>query len=155
MTDTKPVLLYDGHCALCNWAVRMVLRADRGGSFSFAPLHGEFADAVIARYPSLLGTDSLVLVEDAWPAASRGGTGEGTPESGDSGEARVHVRSDAVLRSLDLLGGGWRLLRVFALIPRPIRDWAYDLLARWRYRLFGRFETCPVPPPEVRDRFLD
>ena len=49
----------------------------------------------------------------------------------------------------------WHLLTVLALIPRPLRDWAYDVLARRRYRLFGRLDACPVPPPDVRDSFLD
>jgi predicted DCC family thiol-disulfide oxidoreductase YuxK len=66
----------------------------------------------------------------------------------------ISVRSEAVLRALRRLGGAWSLLSVFAVVPRPVRDWAYDLFARWRYRLFGRYDTCPLPPPEVRDRFL-
>lgn len=131
-----PVLLYDGYCGFCNRAVRLVLRVDDRGLFRFAPLHGEFADRVIRRHPGLRGVDSLVLVE---------GAGDLTG---------VHVRSDAVLRAMSLLGGAWRILLFFALVPRPVRDWAYDLFARWRYRIFGRYDACPVPPPEVRDRFL-
>ncbi|MGD8728874.1 MAG: DCC1-like thiol-disulfide oxidoreductase family protein, partial [Gemmatimonadota bacterium] len=106
---------------------------DDEGRFRFAPLHGDFATGIVARHPGLEGIDSLVLVKE-------GGS--------------VAVRSDAVLGSMRLLGGAWRLLLVFALIPRPIRDWAYDLFAGWRYRLFGRYESCPVPPPDVRNRFL-
>lgn len=128
-----PVLLYDGYCPFCNWAVRLVLRADRRGLFRFAPLEGDFAAGVMGRNPELAGIDSLVLIDE---------------------DGEVAVRSDAVLRSMRQLGGGWRLLLVFTVIPRPIRDWAYDLFARWRYRLFGRYESCPVPPPAVRDRFL-
>lgn len=138
MEPTGPVLLYDGHCGFCNWAVRMVLGADRQGRFRFAPLDGELASSVLSRNPGLRGVDSLVLVE---------GT-DAAPEA-------VYVRSEAVLRSVRLLGGAWRLLLVFAVVPRPVRDWAYDVFARCRYRLFGRYETCPVPPREARSRFLD
>lgn len=128
-----PVLLYDGLCPFCNWAVRLVLRADRRRLFRFAPLDGAFAADVIRRHPGLQGVDSLVLVESG---------------------AEVLTRSDAVLRSFRLMGGPWSPLLVFAAVPRLFRDWAYDAFARWRYRLFGRYESCPVPPPDVRNRFL-
>jgi predicted DCC family thiol-disulfide oxidoreductase YuxK len=67
----------------------------------------------------------------------------------------VWVRSEAFIRVGQHLGGGWRLLTAIALIPRPVRDWAYDAFARRRYRIFGRFEACPIPPVGVRSRFLD
>ena len=133
-----PVLLYDGLCGFCDRAVRWVLRADRSGLFRFAPLQGEFAEGVMGRHPELAGVDSLVLVESV----------EGDDE-------RVSARSQADLGIVRLLGGAWRMLLVFRVVPRPIRDWAYDLFARWRYRAFGRFNACPVPPPEVRGRFLE
>jgi len=143
----RPVLLYDGLCGFCDRTVRWILRVDRRGLFRFAPLQGEFAAGVIARHPGLAGVDSLVLVE-------RGRTTrEKAPLDGPA--ERVSVRSVALLRTVGLLGGAWRLLLVFWLIPRPIRDWAYEVFARHRYRVFGRFESCPVPPPEVRGRFLD
>jgi predicted DCC family thiol-disulfide oxidoreductase YuxK len=118
--------------------VRALLILDRRGVFRFAPLDGAFARGVLAGHPELSGIDSVVLVEGA------GGR-----------EERCYVRSDAFLAILRHLGGAWRLLGVFAVIPRPIRDWVYDAFARWRYRIFGRFEACPVPPAEVRARFLD
>ncbi len=134
----RPVLLYDGVCALCNGAVRFMLRSDRRGTFRFAPLEGEFARGVLARHPALRGVDSLVLVE---------------PESA-TGREIVTVRSDAVLRVLAILGGPWRLALAARWLPRPLRDLGYDLIARHRYRVFGRYDTCPLPPPAVRDRFL-
>lgn len=139
VNDDGPVLLYDGVCRFCDWAVRLLLRVDRRGVFRFAPLQGELAAGVLARHPALRAVDSLVLVE---------APGQQATES-------VSVRSDAFLRTLKHLGGAWRLLVVLAVIPRPIRDWAYDVFARQRYRVFGRFDVCPVPPPEVRERFLE
>ena len=141
MNDLRgPVLLYDGHCGFCDGVVRVLLRIDRREVLRFSPLQGEFAREVLGQNRHLKDVDSLVLVDG--PGA------DGTIE-------RVSVRSDAFLRTLRHLGGIWKVLLVLSLVPRPLRDWAYDLFARHRYRLFGRYEACPIPPPEVRARFLD
>lgn len=104
----------------------------------FATLQGEYAKSVLSSRPALEGIDSLVLVE-----------------TDEAGVARVLLQSDAVLRIAAYLGGGWRLFGVFRLVPRPLRDWAYSVFARFRYRLFGRYDACPLPAPEVLDRFID
>lgn len=137
MNEQAPVLLYDGVCALCNGAVKTILRFDKVGTMRFAALDSDYGAAVAARHPELADIDSLVVVDDP------GGPAE-----------RVHVRSDGYLRILTYLGGPWRLLRVIAVLPRPVRDWCYDLVARTRYRIFGKYDTCPLPPPAVRTRFL-
>jgi len=131
------VLLYDGVCGLCNHAVRFILTRDRCGEMKFAPLQGEFARLVVARHPGIAAVDSLVLV------ARGSGNGE-----------RVWVRSDAALEIARYLGGGWRLTRIFRLVPRVLRDWVYDRVAGSRYRLFGKHGFPPPPPAGVRDRFL-
>ena len=133
-----PVLLFDGLCGFCDRTVQLVLRFDRRGVMRFAPLEGEFASAVLDRHEGLRAVDSLILVEP----------------SVDGGPARVHVRSEAVLALGRYLGGPWRALAVLRLVPRPLRDWAYDLFARHRYRVFGHYSACPIPPPETRARFL-
>jgi predicted DCC family thiol-disulfide oxidoreductase YuxK len=132
LPDSHPVLLYDGVCALCNGWVKLVLRFDRRASFRFAPLDSPAGRLRLAAHPALAGLDSIVLLEDD----------------------RASVRSTAVLRIFARLGGLWRLLLIGYLIPREIRDSLYDVVAHWRYRIFGRHETCPLPPAEVRDRFL-
>ena len=134
-----PVLLYDDLCGFCDRTVQLVLRADRRGTIRFAPLQGEFATSVLERHALLRGVDSLVFIEP-----------------GDEEEiGNFHVRSGAVLRIAWHLRGAWRVLVVFRLVPRPFRDWAYDVFARHRYRMFGRLDACPIPPPEVRSRFID
>ena len=132
MADTAPILLYDGVCALCNWAVKLVLRFDRRGTMKFAPLDSPIGRSLLARHPALTTVDSIVLVS-------------GT---------RASVRSTAVLEIARYLGGVWKLFAVGYLIPREIRDSLYDVVAYWRYRFFGKHATCPLPPPEVRGRFL-
>ena len=66
----------------------------------------------------------------------------------------VFVKSDAAIKLSGYLQGGWKLLSLFRIIPRPIRDWAYGVLARNRYRWFGRYDQCMVPSEEIRDRFV-
>jgi predicted DCC family thiol-disulfide oxidoreductase YuxK len=104
----------------------------------FAALQGEFAGRIRERHPELRNIDSLALVRFC----------------GKSDE-QVFVRSEAVLRVAAYLGGIWKLLLISRAIPGSIRDFLYDLLARHRYRLFGRTETCPLPQPAIRSRFLD
>jgi predicted DCC family thiol-disulfide oxidoreductase YuxK len=133
-----PVLLYDGLCGFCDGTVQFILRHDRRGTLRFATLQGDFARGVISRHPELDGVDSLVLVErDA------------------SGVEQVRVRSNGALHVARYLGGAWHLARVTAIVPRFIRDAAYDGFARMRYRVFGRHDSCPIPSPEQRARFID
>ena len=136
--DVAPVLLYDGVCGFCNGAVRTILRLDRRGTLRFAALDSDFARAVIDRHPSLEDVDTVVFVDNP----------------GQAGE-RVSVRTAAGLRVVGYLGGPWKLLLVVGLIPRRVRDWFYDRFASVRYRVFGKYSSCPVPAPEVRARFLD
>jgi predicted DCC family thiol-disulfide oxidoreductase YuxK len=72
-----------------------------------------------------------------------------------TGGEHVYTRSTGALRTARYLDGAWPLTRGLLVIPRPIRDWAYDLFARWRYRLFGRYDSCPIPSPDQRTRFID
>lgn len=132
-----PVLLYDGVCGFCNGAVQTILRFDRDGSLRFAALDSDFAREVIDRHPSLRDIDSVVFVENP-----------GLPDE------RVSVRSAAALRVADYLGGPWKGFLVAGAIPAPARDWLYDRFAAVRYRVFGKHDTCPIPPPEVRARFV-
>jgi predicted DCC family thiol-disulfide oxidoreductase YuxK len=128
-------LFYDGSCALCHGAVRFLLAEDpEGRAFRFAPLDSAaFRSAAAAETRATL-PDSLVV------AASDG---------------RLLTRSAGVLHLLQRLGGVWRILAVLGrAVPRPLRDGAYDLVARVRYRVFGRKdEACPLVPPALRARF--
>lgn len=133
-----PVLLYDGACGFCGTMVRLVLRHDRRGTLRFAALGGAYARGVVERCPELAAADSMVWVERP---------GAGNPE-------RVLVRSAAALRVARYLGGCWRLLLPLRVVPRPLRDAAYDLLARHRHRLAGA-AACVVPTAEESARFLD
>jgi predicted DCC family thiol-disulfide oxidoreductase YuxK len=127
------IVYYDGVCALCNRFVRWALRRDRRRRLLFASLDGESATRLRRAFPETRDVDSIV-VRDA---------------------DRVFVKSNAILAIAHELGGIWRLSAVLRLIPRPLRDWGYDQIAARRYERFGRLESCPLPAPDERDRFLD
>jgi predicted DCC family thiol-disulfide oxidoreductase YuxK len=133
-----PVAFFDGECNVCDWSVRFLLAHDRRGELHYASLQGETAAALMAERPDFpRGVDTLVVAEPL-----------------PSGEIRLHTRSDGVVRALQLVGGApWRagLLRV---VPRPLRDLAYRLLAGNRYRLFGRKDACTLPTPAQRSLLL-
>jgi predicted DCC family thiol-disulfide oxidoreductase YuxK len=133
------VLLYDGLCGFCDGTVQFILRHDHKKTLRFATLQGDYARGVFARHPELAGVDSLVLVE----------------RDPSSGSERVFVRSAGALRVAKYLGGAWHLARVIAIVPRFIRDFGYDSFARVRYRVFGQYNSCPIPTPEQRARFID
>ena len=136
---SNPVLLYDGLCGFCNRGVQQVLRHDRRKNMMFAALQGDYGKSILTRHPELNGIDSLVFVEPLDFAYLE----------------QVFVRSDAALRLASYLGWPWKLALAAYLIPRPVRDFLYDQFAKRRYRWFGKYEMCMLPPPEVRERFLD
>jgi predicted DCC family thiol-disulfide oxidoreductase YuxK len=133
-TQGRPVLLYDGVCALCNGMVKFVLRHDRDGVFLFAALASDPACQLLGANASV--QDSVAVVLHPF-----------TPRQ------IVLRRSDAVIEALRLLGWSWSA-RLLAVVPRWLRETGYGVVARVRYRLFGRYEVCPLPSPEVRARFL-
>jgi predicted DCC family thiol-disulfide oxidoreductase YuxK len=139
-TDHGPTwVLYDGLCGLCDSAVGFLMRRDRRAALRFGALQGPSAAEVRSRHPELPPMDdTFVLVE----------------RPGEAGE-RVRVRSDAALRALELLGGGWRLAAALRVVPRPLRDAIYGFVARRRTRWFGRRDACRIPTPAERARFLD
>jgi predicted DCC family thiol-disulfide oxidoreductase YuxK len=132
--EDKPLLLFDGVCNLCNRSVQFVIRHDRGKVFRFASLQGTAAARALEPFGGGGATPGSVLL-------IYGG--------------RLYTRSEAVLKTIQLLGGAWRLAGVFRVLPRPLRDRLYDWVARNRYRWFGKRDACMVPEPGLRDRFLD
>ena len=134
------VLLYDGVCALCNGMVRFLLARDRDRRFRYAALQSGFARAALASYgedPAALS--NMFLLQSF-----------GRPEQ------RCLRRSRAALAALRRLGGGWALAaRLLSVLPTFLLDAVYRVIARTRYRTFGRYDSCPVPAPEHRDLFLD
>lgn len=130
--EQPPIVFFDGVCGLCNRFVDFLIRKDRAEVLRFSPLQGETARQVLGA-PGEASMNSVVLVE------------------GD----RVFVKSTAALRIFCRLGGVWSLLWIFRWVPVPVRDGVYEWIAKNRYRLFGKKDTCRIPSPEERARFLD
>ena len=143
MSDGSALLLYDGTCGFCAESVQFVLRHDRRRrALRFASLQGPTGSDVRGRHPALETVDSVIWYE---PAAPGGG-----------GREVILVRSSAVLHVLRYLGGAWRLLAwLGALVPRPVRDGAYDFVARHRHKLVRGAPMCVIPTEEQRPRFID
>lgn len=127
------VVLFDGHCKLCNGWARFLIRHDRQRRVRLASVQSVEGQAILAWGGLPLERfDTLAYVE----------------------EGQLLVRSTAVLRVLAQLPWPWRALAWLRLCPRPLRDWCYDRIALNRYRLFGRYPTCLLPNPDHEQRFL-
>jgi len=137
---THPILLYDGVCGLCNRVNQFVLRRDADGIFRFASLQSALALRVLQRHgesPQDLDTFYVIV-------------------NPDQPDEYLRSRSDAAIFVMQTLGGFWRALgAIVKLVPKALRDWVYRLIARNRYRVFGRADTCFLPQPRYRERFLD
>lgn len=129
--STGGIVFFDGVCGLCNQFVDFLLVRDRRGWLRFAPLQGRTADAQLPAGRVSADPDSIVYVEDG-----------------------MQDRSTAVLSAVSRLGGAWSFVALLGLVPRPIRDWVYDVVATHRYRWFGRREQCRLPTDAERAAFL-
>ncbi len=127
------ILFFDGYCSLCNSSVDQMVRWDKKGVLKFASLQGETAKRLLPN-PASAGNDPDTVLY------LRGG--------------QIHDRSTAILLSLKDIGGVWALLSVFLIVPKPLRDLVYRFVARIRYRVFGRRDTCRIPTPLERERIL-
>ena len=136
----NPIILYDGVCGLCNRLNQFVLKRDRNDCFRFAALQSEFAGRVLERHgvsPQVLDTMYLLL-------------------NYSQPDERLVSRSDAAVQILEQLGGVWRALAsIVQRLPRWFRDKAYNVIARNRYQLFGKYQTCQIPDERYRSKFLD
>lgn len=128
----QPILFFDGSCGFCTRSVQWVLRHDRRTTLRFAPLQGQtYAALDLPGKPTDMS--SLVLLRDGV----------------------LFTRSSATVRMLPLLGGIWPLIGALLwLIPKPLRDWGYRLVARNRYRIAGRADACALPTPDQSARML-
>ena len=126
-------MLFDGVCNLCNSMVQFIIKRDPKGKFTFASLQSEAGQAILNK--SGLPTKyfaSLVYIH----------------------QSKYYVKSTAVLHVARALGGAWQLLYIFIFIPKPLRDFIYNVIAKTRYKIFGKRTVCMVPGEDVEGRFL-
>jgi len=132
MTE-HPIILFDGVCNFCNSAINFIIQRDKKRIFRFAALQSNAGQQLLQQYHfSTTDLNSFVLIFDG----------------------NAYKKTDAALHIASLLGGAWKLARVFKILPAPVRDVAYNLIANNRYRWFGKKEHCMIPTPEVRNLFL-
>ncbi|MYE88805.1 DUF393 domain-containing protein [Candidatus Poribacteria bacterium] len=132
VAQEPPIIFFDGVCGMCNRFVDLILQIDNKGVFRFAPIQGETAKHLLPPLSEAPQEWSMFYLD----------------------ERGIHKESDAFLEVYRHLGGTWRLLSLLCLVPRGVRDFAYRTVARNRYRWFGQRDTCRIPSPEERCRFL-
>lgn len=125
------VIYFDGVCGLCNGFVDFVIRHDRREAFSFSPLQSDYARA---NLPSQFTQDLKTIVVQI--------------------DGKIYKKSEAVLKVLATMGPPWSFVGIFKLLPASVADAAYDMVAENRYRIFGKKESCRLPSPEERRRFI-
>jgi len=132
------ILLYDGVCGFCNSTVQLIIKHDKKKTMHFAAIQSAFAQRLFEHHPLLKEIDSLILIDQTDPA-----------------KELLFIRSTGALVVAGYLGGWWNIFQITWIIPRSVRDFAYDLFAKYRYSLFGKYDSCLLPPAEVRSRFID
>lgn len=131
--DDRPVIIFDGYCVLCSRSAQFVLRHDRRGTYRLLAAQTPLGDALYVHYGlDPQNYESMVLIADGVPA----------------------FKSEAGVRIAQGLGFPWPLAAIIRVLPRRWRDRLYDVLARNRFRIFGRRDTCYLPDPRYADRFL-
>lgn len=129
----KPLVLFDGVCNLCNASVQFIIEHDPEGKIMFASLQSERGQAILQHLGMKMDDfDTFIFIE----------------------KGVAYIRSTGILKEIRYFRGLWRFLYVFIVIPRPIRDFFYNIVARNRYRWFGKKNECWLPTPELKMRFL-
>lgn len=127
------IILFDGICNFCNSNVQFIIKRDPHGYFKFASLQSNIGQKLLKKYGIQNDMDSFVLIENN----------------------HYYLKSSAAIRVFKHLNGLWSFLYIFHFIPTPIRNFFYDIIAKNRYKWFGKRESCMLPSKEERQRFLD
>jgi predicted DCC family thiol-disulfide oxidoreductase YuxK len=131
--DTQPIILFDGVCNYCNSLINWLIKADKKKVYRFATIQSEAGQALLKTYGlEEAAVNSFIMI--------RGG--------------KAYQKSTAALKVMDGLPWYWKEVQVLRVVPRFLRDEIYDFIARNRYKWFGKRDTCMMPTPELRDRFL-
>ena len=132
-TESKhKIILFDGVCNLCNTSINFVIKNDKKRVFRFAPIQTNFGKTTLKKYHiNTKDTDSIILID----------------------EDKNYIKSTAALYIAKELSGAYPLLFCFMIVPKFIRNWIYDFVAKNRYKWFGKKVSCMIPTPELKDKF--
>ena len=136
--ESQAIVLYDGVCGLCNRGVQFLVKRDSRDRLQFASLQSDFAAGLLRQH----GLDHEDL-DTVYAVLSYGKPNE-----------TLLAKGDAVLFFATAIGGIWNMVRVGRIVPRPVRNWLYDFIARHRYQVFGRSESCMLPNPKQKHKFI-
>jgi predicted DCC family thiol-disulfide oxidoreductase YuxK len=132
--DDRPILIFDGNCVLCSTFVQFILRVDKKRRFRLMPAQSPLGAALYKHFDlAPVDYETNILLEDG----------------------RAWLKSEGSIRIFERLGFPWSLMSIGRLLPRPVRDWLYEIIARNRLRWFGVRQTCYLPDPSQADRFLE
>ena len=132
MAFMNSIILCDGECNFCDHSVLFIIKRDKKALFKFASIQSEAGQEIIKNYHIPSQIDSVILIE----------------------KGNYYYQSTAALKICKHLKGAWKLFYILILVPKPLRDFLYKIVARNRYKWFGKKEACILPPPEIRKRFL-
>lgn len=138
-SESEAIVLYDGVCGLCNRSVQFLLKRDRYDRLRFASLQSELAARLLNRH----GIDNKDL-DTVYAVLNYGEPNE-----------TLLAKGDAFLFFAGVIGGVWSVARMGTIIPRSVRNWLYDFVARHRYQVFGKSDSCMLPDPKQRHKFLE
>ena len=132
--DFNNIIIFDGVCNLCNASVQFIIKRDTKGIFKFLPLQSDKTHKILQQFNiDFKNIDTVILIKDN----------------------NIFGRSDAALEIVDSFDYPWKAFYFLTIIPKFVRDWVYDIIARHRYRWFGKRETCMIPTDDIKTRFLD
>ncbi|WP_191090658.1 thiol-disulfide oxidoreductase DCC family protein [Niallia endozanthoxylica] len=126
------VILFDGECNLCDRSVQFIIKRDNKALYKFASTKSDAGQKLLRKHRVPVDLDSFILVEGN----------------------KCFYKSTAALRVCKNLKGGWKLLYGLLIVPKPVRDYVYGMVAKNRYKWFGKMDSCMIPSPEIRKRFL-
>ncbi|OIJ19289.1 thiol-disulfide oxidoreductase [Anaerobacillus alkalidiazotrophicus] len=126
------IILFDGICNFCNHSVRFIIKRDKNAVYKFASLQSNIGRELVSKHNIPTNIDSLILIENN----------------------QCYYQSTAALKICKHLKGAWKLLYCLLVVPRPIRNYLYHIVAKNRYKWFGQTDSCLLPSPELKKRFL-
>ena len=135
LPENKKIILFDGVCNLCNGAVLKTIKYDKKSQFVFTALDSDTGKKILNHLKiDTAKVDSIILYEP---------------------NLAYYIKSSAALKVMNDFGGFWKLNNIFWIVPKPVRDMVYGFIAKNRYKWFGKKESCMIPTPELKAKFLD